>query len=156
MWRLRHPTLLTAVLNLCHCMVQSQELVHVNSSWVRGPNMPFCVVLTRTAFTFAYELGLERSLARWKANEKLHPKILSTSSTSSQCAFGILPCRCETFENEEYHWRGHHFHAYSLHSSQWFWTYALARSNPKSSCTLVLVEFVDPKYRFVYRWHEQP
>ena len=35
----------------------------------------------KTAITFAYELGLERSLARWKANEKLHLKITKTSST---------------------------------------------------------------------------
>ena len=44
-----------------------------------------------TAITFAYELGLPSFLARWKANEKIHPKVANTSSTSFQCAFGILP-----------------------------------------------------------------
>ena len=47
----------------------------------------FCVALTRTAITFAYELGLERSLARCKANEKLHLKIAKTSSTPFRRAF---------------------------------------------------------------------
>ena len=42
------PTLLTMDLNLCPCKVQSQELVHVNSSIVRGPKRPFCV---------AFEIG---------------------------------------------------------------------------------------------------
>ena len=83
--------------------VQSEELVHFNSSRVRGPRKPFCVALTRTAITFAYELGLERSLARWKANEKLHLKIAKTSSIPFQRAFRILLCRCETFENGENH-----------------------------------------------------
>ena len=59
--------------------------------------------LTRTALNFAYELGLERSLARWKANEKLHLKIAKTSSTPVRRAFRILPGRCETFENDENH-----------------------------------------------------
>ena len=58
---------------------------------------------TQTSITVAYELGLERSLARWKANEKLHPKIAKTSSTPFRRAFGILPCRCESFENDEFH-----------------------------------------------------
>ena len=55
--------------------MQSQERVHVNSSRVRGPKTPFSVAFAPTAITFAYELGLRRSLARWKANEKLHPKV---------------------------------------------------------------------------------
>ena len=97
------PTLLTMDLNLCPCMVQSQELVHVNSSRVRGPKTPFCVAFAPTAITFAYELGLRRSLARWKGKEKLHPKLAKTSSTSFRRAFGILPCRCDTFQNDEYH-----------------------------------------------------
>ena len=62
-------------LNLCPCKVQPQEIVHVNSSRVRGSKTPFCVAFAPTAITFAYELGVRRSLARWKANEKLHPKI---------------------------------------------------------------------------------
>ena len=89
------PTLLTMDMNLCPCKVQSQELVHVNSSRVRGPKITFCVAFAPTAITLAYELGLRRSLARWKANEKLHPKVAKTSSTSFRRAFGILPCRCD-------------------------------------------------------------
>ena len=54
------------------------------------------------AITFAYELGLRRALARWKANEKLHPKAAKTSSTSFRRVSGILPCRCDTFQNDEY------------------------------------------------------
>ena len=90
------PTLLTMYLNLRPCKVQSKELMHVNLSRVRRPKIPFCVALIRTVITFAYELGLERSLARWKANEKLHLKIAKTSPTPFRRAFRILPCRCET------------------------------------------------------------
>ena len=97
------PTLRTMDLNLCPCTVKSQELVRVNSSRVRGSKTPFCVAFASTALTFAYELGLRRSLARWKANEKLHPKVAKTSSTSFRHAFGILPCRCDTFQIDEYH-----------------------------------------------------
>ena len=89
------PTLLTLDLNLCPCKVQSQELVHINSSRVRGPKTLFCVAFASTAITFPYELGLRRPLARWKTNEKLHPKNAKTSSTPFQRAFRILPCRCE-------------------------------------------------------------
>ena len=91
------------VLNLCPRKAQSEELMLLNSSRVRGPKIQFCVELTRTAITFVYELGLERSLARWKANEKLHLKIAKTSSTPFRRAFGFLPCRCESFENDEFH-----------------------------------------------------
>ena len=91
------PTLLTMDLNLCSCMVQSQEIVHINSSRVRGRKTPFCVAFAPTAITFAYQLGLRRTFARWKANKKLHPKVAKTSSTSFRHAFGILPCRCDTF-----------------------------------------------------------
>ena len=90
------PALRTLDLNLCPCIVKSQELVHVNSSRVRGPKTRFCVAFASTAITFAYELGLRRSLARWKANEKLHPKVAKTSTTSFRRAIGILPCRCDT------------------------------------------------------------
>ena len=62
-----------------------------------------CHLFEMTAITFAYELGLRRSLARWKANEKLHPKVAKTNTTSFRRAFGILPCRCDTFQNNEYH-----------------------------------------------------
>ena len=58
-------------------------------------------VFTQTAITYAYELGLRCSLARWKANEKLRPKIAQTSSTSFRHSFGTLPCRCEPFRNDE-------------------------------------------------------
>ena len=94
--RTRIATFFGSDLKLCPCKVQSQELVHVNSSRVRGPKTPFCVAFAPTAITFAYELGLRRSLARWKANEKLHLKIAKTSSTPFRRAFRILPCRCET------------------------------------------------------------
>ena len=67
--------------NLSTCEVLfCQELAHVNSSSVRGPKTPFCVAFAPTAITFAYKLGLRRSLDRWKANEKLHPKVAKTSS----------------------------------------------------------------------------
>ena len=36
----------------------------------------------KTAITFAYELGLRRSSARWKANEKFNPKIHKSRSNS--------------------------------------------------------------------------
>ena len=52
---------------------------------------------------FYVRTRIERSLARWKANEKLHPKIVKTSSTPFRRAFGILPCRCECFEHDEKH-----------------------------------------------------
>ena len=57
----------------------------------------------KTVITFAYELGLQRSSARWKANEKFNLKIAKTSSTPFRRAFRILPCRCETFENDDNH-----------------------------------------------------
>ena len=74
------------------------------SSPATNPNpnrFQFRALSGKTAITFAYEVGLRRSLARWKANEKLHLKIAKTSSTPFRRAFRILPCRCETFENDE-------------------------------------------------------
>ena len=53
------PTLRTMDLNLCPCTVKSQELVHVNSSLVRGPKTLFCIAFAPTAITFAYELGFD-------------------------------------------------------------------------------------------------
>ena len=49
---------------------------------VRAPKTPFCVAFAPTAITFAYELGLRRSLARWKAKEKFNPKIHKPKSIS--------------------------------------------------------------------------
>ena len=48
------------------------------SSPATNPNLNrfwFRALFGKTAITFAYELGLRRSLARWKANEKLNLKI---------------------------------------------------------------------------------
>ena len=55
------------------------------SSPTTNPNLNrfwFRALSGKTAITFAYELGLRRSLARWKANEKLNPKIHKSKSDS--------------------------------------------------------------------------
>ena len=49
--------------------VQSQDLVHANSSGVPELKIPFCVAFTQTAITFAYELGLHCSLAPSKSTQ---------------------------------------------------------------------------------------
>ena len=67
---------------------QQQIKVHVSdlfSSPATNPNpnrFQFHTLSGKTAITFAYELGLRRSSARWKANEKFNLKIHKPISNS--------------------------------------------------------------------------
>ena len=140
------PTLLTMDLNLCPCKDQSQELMHINSSRVRGPKTPFCIAFAPTALTFAYEIGLRRCLARSKANEKFQPKVAKSSSTSFRRAFGILPCRTlsrttSTIDEDITFMRTSN----APHNGS---EPVPLHVNHKSACTSILVEFVDRKHRF--------